>query len=46
MTGAPERDRGVAAAAALTNAPTARAKGSPAGGPDRLVTPRVGEVGV
>ena len=46
MNGAPEGDRGVAGAAALTNAPAARAKGSPAGGPDRLVTPRVGEVGV
>ncbi len=38
-TGAPGRDRGVAA-------PAARANGSPAGAPDRLVTRRVGEVEV
>ena len=39
MTGAPERDRGVAA-------PAARSNGSPAGAPDHLVTRRVGEVEV
>ncbi len=39
MSGAPEGDRGVAGAAALTN-------GSPVGATARLLTPRVGEVGL